>query len=333
LADQRLRINPLDGKNFALLMLRMALKFIRWSIPALFLVAPLGATDTPAASFDFQPSPAIWKLADEDTEIYMFGTIHALSPELKWRSTHLNQIIENVDELVVETTGEDEADEAMSASLEAAMIAALDRKPLRDRVDPQNRATLDAVADDLKLSMDYLDLVPTWMVAFVLFYSDAEESGVSPEHGVETVLEAAFKKAKKPILAIEDASAVDQALNALSERDQLIALDELLTEIRTAPNASLLPTNDSKAEMFADDIAWAKGDVGSIGAELTSENMGDAYYRVLLTDRNAAWTKWLESRMQKPGKLLLAVGAAHLAGQHSVQSMLEKRGFTVKRIH
>ncbi len=311
----------------------MQVKHLIWTIPALLLSAPLSAADAQTASFDFSPNPAIWKLADDDTEIYMLGTIHALPPELKWRSAPLDRIIETVDELVVETTAEDEKADGLSAALEMAMLSALDRKPLRDRVDPKNRETLDAVARDLNLSMDYLDLVPTWMVAFVLFYSDAEEEGVSPDHGVETVLEAAFKTAKKPILAIEDANAVDRALNALSEQDQLIALNDLLTEIRTAPAASLLPVKDSKAAMFDDDIAWAKGEVSAIGADLTPENMGEAYYRVLLTDRNAAWTAWLEARLQKPGKMLLAVGAAHLAGSDSVQAMLEKRGFTIKRIH
>ncbi|HEX8064372.1 MAG TPA: TraB/GumN family protein [Allosphingosinicella sp.] len=48
--------------------------------------------------------------------------------------------------------------------------------------------------------------------------------------------------------------------------------------------------------------------------------------------RNAAWTQWLEERLKKPGTLLFAVGAGHLAGRESVQAMLAKRGLSVKRI-
>ncbi len=279
---------------------------------------------------EYEPKPAIWKMADDDTEIYMLGTVHALPPQVKWRNAALDGVIESVDELVVET--KDDGDDRLNKQLIAQMLSALDRKPLLDRVDPKNRETLKVLAGDLKLSMDYLDLVPTWMVAFVLFYSGADGEGVSAEHGVETILEAKFKDAKKPIHAIENADAVDASLNGLSEQDQMISLNEMLTEIRTAPDASLLPIPLEGEQDFADDIAWAKGDVASVGVDMTPESLGAAYYRALLVDRNAAWTKWLDERMAKPGKILLAVGAAHLAGPDSVQVMLAKMGRKVERV-
>ncbi len=298
------------------------------SILAFFAAESLSASEPIP---EYQPNPAIWKLADEDTEIYMLGTVHALPPELKWQSKALDGIIAKVDQLVVETLDDGKSD--ISPILEKAMLDALDRKPLIDRIDPKNRDTLKALVQELKLSTDYLDLVPTWMVAFVVFYNGADIQGVSAEHGVESVLEAHFKKVKKPIGAIEDANAVDTNLNALSDEEQIIALNELLTEIRTAPASSLLPVQTEEAHSFADDIAWAKGDISQIGAEMSPESMGAAYYRVLLVDRNAAWTTWLEDRMKQPGKILLAVGAAHLAGPDSVQGMLGKKGLKVERIH
>jgi uncharacterized protein YbaP (TraB family) len=270
-------------------------------------------------------------MSDEDTEIYMLGTVHALPPELKWRSKALDGIIAKVDELVLETI--DDGKDDMSPILEKAMLDALDRKPLIDRVDPKNRETLKAVVKQLDLSMDYLDLLPTWMVSFAMFYSGADEQGVSPDHGVESVLEGVFKKAKKPIGQIENANAVDANLNALSDHDQMVALNEMLTGIRTAPAMSLLPLKPLDEHPFADDIAWAKGDLSLVGKDLTPESLGTAYYRALLVDRNAAWTIWLEERMARPGKILLAVGAGHLAGPDSVQNMLTKKGRKVERVH
>ena len=305
---------------------------------ALCSAANAGADSAKSASTDYQPNPAIWKLADEDTEIYMLGTIHALSPEIRWRSPALNGIIAQVDELVLETVEPEKSGDAknddMDEAMMAAMLSGINRKPLIDRVDPKNRETLKQVAKQFDLPMDYLDLVPTWMVAFVLFYQSADEDGVSPDHGVETVLEGVFRTAKKPISAIEDAKAVDAALNALSEAEQLVALNEMLSEIRTSSPTSLLPDAEQSvdAAKFADDIEWAQGDIRKIGDDMTPESMGDAYYRALLVNRNAAWTQWLAERLQKPGKVLLAVGAAHLAGKDSVQTMLQKRGLTVERV-
>jgi uncharacterized protein len=290
----------------------------------------------PAAkdAFDYTPNPAVWRLSDGDTTIYMFGTVHALPPQLKWRSPALEKIIGEVDELVVETVSDKESkSDFLDDQMVEAMLAGIDRKPLLDRVAPENRDILDQVVKELRIPMDYLDLLPTWMVAFELFYSGASLDGVSPDHGVETVLEGVFGKAKKPISGIEDAKAVNAALNALSEKDQLIALDQILTEIRTAPATSLLPDQAEGDIPFADDIAWAKGDISKTGDDMSPDTMGQAYYDALLVNRNAAWTEWLAKRLDKPGKILLAVGSAHLAGDDSVQTMLAKKGLKVERIH
>ncbi len=55
-------------------------------------------------------------------------------------------------------------------------------------------------------------------------------------------------------------------------------------------------------------------------------------YDPLLTRRNRNWVGWLENRLQRPGTVLFAVGAGHLAGAESVQAMLAARGVTARRV-
>jgi uncharacterized protein len=311
---------------------------MRRALPLLLALATPAAimaqTPDKTAGFDYTPNPAVWRLKDADTTIYMLGTIHALPPELKWRSASLEKIIGEVDELVLESVDDKDAPtDFMDDQMVEAMLAGIERKPLLDRVDPANRKILDDVVAQLNMPMDYLDLLPTWMVAFELFYTGASLDGVSPDHGVETVLEAVFEKAKKPVSGIEDAKAVNAALNSLTEEDQLVSLNQILTEIRTAPATSLLPDDGSTEHPFADDIAWAQGDISKSGDDMSPDTMGQAYYEALLVNRNAAWTEWLAKRMDQPGKILLAVGSAHLAGPDAVQAMLAKKGMKVERIH
>jgi hypothetical protein len=49
-------------------------------------------------------------------------------------------------------------------------------------------------------------------------------------------------------------------------------------------------------------------------------------YDALLTNRNANWVRWIKARMDKPGTVFMAVGAAHLVGKDSVQTQLAKEG-------
>jgi uncharacterized protein len=52
----------------------------------------------------------------------------------------------------------------------------------------------------------------------------------------------------------------------------------------------------------------------------------------LLHSRNADWAEWIADRMEQPGTVFIAVGAGHLAGEKSVQDMLDAKGIAVSRV-
>jgi hypothetical protein len=51
-----------------------------------------------------------------------------------------------------------------------------------------------------------------------------------------------------------------------------------------------------------------------------------------MVNRNQAWAEWLDQRLDQPGTIMVAVGAGHLAGADSVQTMLKARGIEAKRV-
>jgi hypothetical protein len=54
-----------------------------------------------------------------------------------------------------------------------------------------------------------------------------------------------------------------------------------------------------------------------------------ALYEALLVRRNTDWANQIQTMMEGSGTIFIAVGAAHLAGEDSVQEILEDRGLTV----
>ena len=61
------------------------------------------ATACAAPAAEIRPaSPALWKVADADTTIYLFGTIHLLPSGTKWRSPLFDQAASSADTLIVE---------------------------------------------------------------------------------------------------------------------------------------------------------------------------------------------------------------------------------------
>ena len=58
--------------------------------------------------------PALWKAADEDTTIYLFGTVHALPEDVKWFDGEIAEALASSEAVVTEI----DMDEAMAASMQ-----------------------------------------------------------------------------------------------------------------------------------------------------------------------------------------------------------------------
>ncbi|MGB3802460.1 MAG: TraB/GumN family protein, partial [Sphingopyxis granuli] len=79
--------------------------------------------------------------------------------------------------------------------------------------------------------------------------------------------------------------------------------------------------------------AWSRGDVAALEAVINADvEAVPAARKAILTDRNRRWSAWVKRRMDRPGTLLVAVGAGHLIGPEGVPALLEADGLTVTRV-
>ncbi|HEX8585534.1 MAG TPA: TraB/GumN family protein [Allosphingosinicella sp.] len=306
-----------------------------WLMPAAAFAAQpvLAAKDVPKpvpVVQDYKPKPGLWLLADEDTKIYLFGTIHMLPPGFKWRSPAFDKVAAEADELVVETASD------ADGSLDAAMLIAILLKepvPILERVPADKRPALKAAIEKGNVPLQAMSMIRTWMVAVTLGLADSldgwgvEDSDEAP--GVEDVLEAEFRAAKKPIGSVESPQAALDAFNAMPEFEQrAMLLDTIAALGEDEDEAEAAEAEDDNA----DDHLWAKGRFDEAYA-IYMKDFPPLLYDGLVRKRNAAWTLWLAERLKKPGTVLFAVGAAHLAGPDSVQAMLAKNGLQAKRVN
>lgn len=302
----------------------MILAWCFQATPALAQETP--ARPGPAASTQAAtpaPRPAIWLLRRGDTKIYLFGTVHILPPALQWRSAALDRVIEEADELVLEIAA-DEAENIDPATLSTMRLGKT--APLEWRVSPDRRAALRAMIADSGLESAMLDQMETWAatmtisVAQLVNAPEYEEGAADAMSGAEEVLTAAFRERRKPISGVETVAQQLGFFSSMSFAAQRQMLEEMVDAHASGEGAPFDP-NES---------GWVSGDVDSIAEEMRT--MNPDLYEVLLTRRNAVWTDWLIDRLGRPGTVLFAVGAGHLAGADSVQAMLEARGFAVTRI-
>jgi uncharacterized protein len=287
------------------------------------LFAPAAAAQPAAPP---APRPAIWVIEDADTRIYLFGTVHVFPASLRWRSAALDRVIAEADELVMETP------EAVSDDIDENRLTAPMRLgkslPILQRVSPRARGPLQAALNATGVPLSTYDQMTTWGVAFLLSgaqmrqpdaQSGASGSATEAFTGAEDVLGTLFRKARKPISGVE------------TIEDQIHVFASLPLDGQRRFLESVVLGDDDGTPAEAPDESWVAGDVDGIAAEMNT--MPPDLYQAVLTRRNRNWTEWLARRLERPGTVLFAVGAGHLAGPDSVQRMLAERGIVARRIN
>jgi uncharacterized protein YbaP (TraB family) len=268
------------------------------------------------------PKPALWKVADKDTTIYLFGTIHLLPQGTRWVSPTFERAAEDSQGLVVETIVETDDPAPFAQTMMRLATNTSGLPPVLDRVPKDKRAALATAIARSHIAPASLDKMETWAVALALLGPQFGAMDLKQEEGVEMKLKQRFTAAGKPIDELE------------TNEEQLRFFDRLP---ESAQQGLLLGTLESPAavsKQFNGMLsAWGRGDVKAIARSFNAEmDSNPALGELLLKQRNTNWTRWIEGRLAKPGTVMVAVGAGHLAGTHSVQAMLAERGFKVTRV-
>ncbi len=294
-----------------------------------FAPVAANAQTTPAAPAPAAPAaqaplpdadPALWVVRDEDTTIYLFGTVHVLKPGLGWFDEAVKTAFDKSDQLMLEIVlPEDQAEMA-----KVMMPLAIDQsgKSLSSRLDPEQLRAYQAAMASVGLPAAQFDMFEPWFPAITLSVLPLTKLGYDPEQGAEKLLTRFAKDAGKPVIGLETLNEQLGFFDGLPETQQVTFLNTVVKDLD-----KLGPQLDKMVAL------WAKGDPDGLAVAM-NESMAATpeLARTLLWDRNARWADKLKARMDQPGTVFVAVGAGHLAGEKSVQDYLEAQGLTVKRV-
>jgi uncharacterized protein YbaP (TraB family) len=293
------------------------MKWLRLALAGLLPLAGCSAEAAPAAK---AARPAMWKLADSDTTVYLFGTIHLLPEGQGWRTPAMESALAGADELVLEVADVDDMMASAQAMAKLGMSPGL--PPIVERVPEEKRAALRAMIAESGYPEKLFDRLETWAAALPLLGVTFKRLGLDPSLGVERQIGTPFRTSGKTVTGLET---VEQ---------QLGYFDTLTEDAQRALLLSVVEDGtETRAQFKAMLDAWASGDLKGIERTFDDETqMSPELKAALMSKRNAAWADWLEKRMEKPGTVFVAVGAGHLAGEDSVQAMLRKKGLKAKRV-
>lgn len=299
----------------------LALVFAIAGAPTQVLAQAAPAPAAPAAAPAIQgQGPALWVIKDADSTLYLFGSVHVLRPTTGWASPRVNAAFDSATDVWFEITNpEDQA--AMMPLIQQYGLSP--QTPLSSRLTPEEVAQLDVAAKTIGASAAQLDPLKPWLAALSLSVAPLVKAGYDPQSGVELALKARAQAAGKSLHGFETLEKQVGMLATLPDDVQLEFLRETLKDFDEA-----VEMLDSMVE------AWAKGDVQALDRIVVEEMKTDApeLYKVLLVDRNTDWANQIQTLLQGSGTAFIAVGAAHLTGDDSVQSILQSRGVAVETV-
>ena len=273
-----------------------------------------------AATATTDADPALWVVKDEDTTIYLFGTVHVLKPGLGWFDEAVKEAFDKSDQLMLEIVLPDDQMEVANTMMPLAIDQS--GKTLSSRLDPEQLKAYEAAMASVGLPAAQFDKFEPWFPAVTLSILPLTKLGYDPEQGAEKQLTRLAKSAGKHVAGFETLGEQLGFFDALPETQQIAFLNSVVKDLD-----KLGPQLDKMV------MLWAKGDPDGLATAM-NESMAATpeLAKTLLWDRNARWAGQIKERMDQPGTVFVAVGAGHLAGQHSVQDYLKERGLTVKRV-
>ena len=289
------------------------------SVPTTAVAQSPAAVAAPAPRAE-GAGPAMWVIRDADSTIYLFGTVHVLRPTTAWGSDTVDAAFDSASQLILEVSNPDDQAAAMPLIQQYGLSP---QTPLSSLLTADELEALDVAARSMGLSAAQLDPLRPWLAALTLSVAPLTKAGYDPQSGVDLLLKARAEAAGKPVSGFETIDEQIRILAGFPEAGQLAFLRSTLEDFE-----------DATVELDKLVAAWAGGDVEAIEvigvAPMRDES--ELMYQSILVNRNVNWAGQIETLLEGSGTVFIAVGAAHLAGDDSVQTILAARGVTVDRV-
>ena len=294
-----------------------------WALGVLLLLSlALVRADGPVAlTGDW---PAMWAVTDDDSQVYLFGTFHALPSDLQWKSDYFKSVMERTDVTYFEA---DTTSATALLEFQRGMQQYGLNPPgvtLSSLLGEQRAIDFKKVAEEIAgVPMAQLEPLRPWLAMITISMATFQKLGLQPSFGADMVIEQRAQQEGDELKYLESGLSQIKAMVSLDDMGDFAMIDETIDQM-----------NNFEEEVNAMLSAWSKGDEQLMYESIVVglKEVSEEAYKALFVNRNANWVTQIENLMEGEGDYLMAVGAGHLVGDESVVELLRAKGFTVSRV-
>lgn len=291
------------------------------------------------AAFEFTPSPALWKMSDSDSSIYIFAGIRGFTSQIKWQSDAFKDALKTADKVYFETAQYDRKDRDTRRQNERKAFRKLirhDRDLVEERFAPE---LFDQIKEDLNRNfLSIGDFMPTWLLIALIADTDRMFQPGRNSGELDFKIKQAVTDRDLTISGLEDPSHLIDLLNDIDEKTQRkwlnaftraeLAVDESQRYKRRkrGPFGRVEPLTAQENQ----GIIWAKGQPPEAAA-VKPVGLSDMY-ELIREDRMKNWTAKIGAMLDDAGTSLVVVDQEYLYGDDNLRTALEEKGFKLERV-
>ncbi len=266
----------------------------------------------------------LWKCKKGNQLIYLLGTIHVARPGFYPLPREMESALNESSILFVEADVLQDSGKVNDTLRRIGLYT-----PPATLTENLSPSTADALNQYIEWSGESLSMYQAykpWVVSQILTSGAIRRAGYKAELGIDRHLLSQAHASAKKIIPLES---LESQLNLVSSFDKTTQEKQLL--------GSIISLRDSKSDMEKIENSWKNGDasaLASLGVNDVDADKDIQNAKVALLDkRNSAMLVELNKHLPPQGSVLVAVGAAHLVGEHGLLAKLKEQEYTVEQVN
>ncbi|MFZ6817087.1 TraB/GumN family protein [Undibacterium sp. Ji22W] len=262
----------------------------------------------------------LFEIKSGDKTAYLFGSIHIAKADFYPMSPKVEKAYQFADTVAIEADTTDVA--AAQAIMPKLMYVAPDK--LENHLTPTTWSNFQGVFGPGSAQMQTLK---PFMITSAIAVQVGMQMGFDPAQGIDMHFIQRAKTDKKSLVELESLGFQADIVSNLTDEESDSLISSLLESIKKREMAK---------ELEGIVASWKAADTEALAKLFTdSANKDPASKRLmkmLMDDRNEGMAAKIQSMMAAGKKLMVVIGAGHLAGEKSVVDLLRKQGMTVTQI-
>ncbi|MEK4425372.1 TraB/GumN family protein [Solibacillus sp. FSL K6-1523] len=270
-----------------------------------------------------------WVVEDEDTKIYLLGSIHLGIPDLYPMHPKLTTAFNESQGLFVEANLLDP--EGANYYIEKAMYT--DGTTIQDVLSEETYQKLGKMAKELGIPMEALQTQKPWLISNELSLLASDDAfGLSAQemaaHGIDMQFLLSAMLQQKPIYELEGVQAQVDMFDSISAEAQDQALADVLDILLNPSDKTIDENNALLGEWFT---SWKLGDAEGFAKSFNAiEGESSEQNAMLFGKRDEDMAQKIATVLEEDkGTYFLVVGAGHFLVDKNIRYHLEEKGYKV----